>query len=78
VQSILRLNPRAVPESYAIFFMQGGGTTQFSAVPMNLFSSPTNGLSAPIPDNEETAYYIQTGSWSSKAVVEAKKIGVLL
>ena len=42
--------------------MQGGGTGQFSAVPLNLVSDFT------------TADYLQTGAWSSKAVREVLDI----
>jgi len=42
-------------------FMQGGGTTQFAAVPMNLLG------------NKKNADYLVTGSWSKKAFDEAKK-----
>lgn len=41
---------------------------QFSTVPLNLFAGDSQ---------DEVAYYIQSGSWSSKAVLEAKKVGVL-
>lgn len=56
----------SIPENYSIFFMQGGGTMQFSTVPLNLFAGDSQ---------DEVAYYIQSGSWSSKAVLEAKKVG---
>ena len=52
-----------VPSNYRILFLQGGASTQFSMVPMNLL---TDG---------KTADYIVTGSWSQKAVKEAKKVG---
>lgn len=42
--------------------MQGGGTGQFSAVPLNLCSSPN-----------DVVDYIVTGAWSSKAAKEAEK-----
>ena len=42
--------------------MQGGGTGQFSAVPMNLLRG-----------ENPTADYIITGSWSTKAHKEAQK-----
>jgi phosphoserine aminotransferase len=50
----------AIPGDYKVLFMQGGATGQFSAVPMNL---------AP-PD--ACADYINTGSWSKKALGEAR------
>eukprot|EP00118_Oscarella_pearsei_P028663 m.2662 g.2662 ORF g.2662 m.2662 type:complete len:377 (+) comp8825_c0_seq1:498-1628(+) len=53
-----------VPENYKVLFMSGGGTGQFSAVPLNLMNT----------DNP-TADYIVTGNWSAKAVKEAEKYG---
>ena len=52
-----------VPSNYKIVFMQGGGTGQFAAVPLNLL--PEGG----------TADYIVSGTWSDKAAKEAKKYG---
>jgi phosphoserine aminotransferase len=52
-----------IPDGYHVLFLQGGASTQFSMVPMNLL--PAGG----------TADYIVTGSWSQKAVKEAKKVG---
>ena len=43
-------------------FLQGGGTGQFSAVPLNLLRGEK-----PVAD------YIITGNWSNKAATEAKK-----
>lgn len=51
-----------VPENYKILFLQGGATTQFSMVPLNL-------MKAGIAD------YIITGQWSKKAYEEAQKYG---
>lgn len=51
-----------IPDNYKVLFIQGGGTLQFSMVPMNLMK---NGV----------ADYIVTGSWSKKAYTEAKKFG---
>lgn len=51
-----------IPDSYAVLFLQGGATLQFSMVPMNLTQPNT------------TADYIVTGVWSEKAVDEAKKV----
>jgi phosphoserine aminotransferase len=50
-----------IPEDYAVLFLQGGATTQFSAIPLNLC----------IPD--DTVDYIVTGSWGNKAYQEAEK-----
>ena len=50
-------------DDYRVLFLQGGASTQFSMVPMNF-----------LPEGR-TADYIVTGSWSQKALKEAKKIG---
>ena len=52
-----------VPSNYRILFLQGGASTQFSMVPMNLLTEGS------------TADYLVTGSWSQKAVKEARKVG---
>ncbi|MCB1762736.1 MAG: 3-phosphoserine/phosphohydroxythreonine transaminase [Gammaproteobacteria bacterium] len=49
-----------VPENYKVLFLQGGASSQFAMVPMNLLRGKT------------TADYLNTGSWSKKAVAEAK------
>ena len=51
-----------IPENYTILYIQGGGTVQFSMIPMNLMK-------------KGSAVYIDTGSWSNKALKEAKKFG---
>ncbi len=51
-----------IPDNYKVLFIQGGGTVQFAMVPMNLMK---NGA----------ACYVETGSWSKKAISEAKKFG---
>ena len=53
-----------IPDNYRILFLQGGSRLQFSMVPINLL----RGASQP-------ADYIVTGSWGSKAVLEAKHEG---
>lgn len=58
---------RAVPDNYKVIFVQGGGSGQFSAVPLNLI-----GLKA-----GRCADYVVTGSWSAKAAEEAKKLGTV-
>tara|TARA_B100000029_G_C17503539_1_gene933579 strand:+ start:169 stop:1248 length:1080 start_codon:yes stop_codon:yes gene_type:complete len=52
-----------VPENYHVLWLQGGASTQFSMIPLNLL--PKDG----------TADYIETGSWSTKAIAECNKIG---
>jgi len=51
----------AIPENYKVLFMQGGASSQFSMVPMNLLRG------------KNTADYINTGQWSKKAIAEAKR-----
>ncbi len=51
-----------IPENFEILLLQGGATLQFAMIPMNLGSEG------------KTAEYVQTGSWSKKAITEAKKI----
>ena len=50
-----------ISDDYAVLFLQGGATQQFSAIPMNLL----NGA--------KTANYLNTGQWSKKAIKEAGK-----
>ena len=50
-----------VPDNYKILFLQGGGSTQFAMIPLNL------GL------KHKKAAYIRTGVWAKKAAAEAKK-----
>lgn len=52
-----------IPDNYKVLFMQGGASTQFAMVPMNLMQ---NGV----------ADYIITGVWAKKAFQEAQKYGV--
>jgi len=52
-----------IPDNYAVLFLQGGASTQFAAVPLNLL--PVGG----------TADYIVSGQFSGKAYTEAQKYG---
>jgi len=52
-----------VPSNYKLLMLQGGASLQFSMVPMNLLTPGA------------TADYIDTGSWSDKAIKEAKRVG---
>jgi phosphoserine aminotransferase len=54
-----------IPANYKVLFLQGGASTQFSMVPMNLLTPGT------------TADYIDGGSWADKAIKEAKKVGTV-
>ena len=49
-----------IPDDYAVLFMQGGATTQFSMVPMNLARQG------------DTFCYMQTGQFATKAKAEEK------
>ncbi|SEO69861.1 3-phosphoserine/phosphohydroxythreonine transaminase [Aquisalimonas asiatica] len=51
----------SIPDNYKVLFLQGGATGQFAAIPMNLLRGG------------DRADYINTGSWSEKAIKEAKK-----
>jgi len=51
----------SIPDNYEVLFLQGGASSQFAMVPMNLLGKCN------------TADYINTGSWSKKAVAEAKR-----
>jgi len=53
----------SIPKDHHVLFLQGGASLQFSMVPMNLL--PAGG----------SADYVVTGSWSEKAVKEAKRVG---
>ena len=50
-------------DDFEILFLQGGASTQFLMAPMNLLFSG------------QTADYINTGAWSTKAIKEAKAFG---
>ncbi|MDY2959938.1 MAG: 3-phosphoserine/phosphohydroxythreonine transaminase [Hornefia sp.] len=52
-----------IPENYRVLFLQGGGTLQFSMIPLNLLR------------NSKKADYIVTGQWAKKAYKEAVKFG---
>jgi phosphoserine aminotransferase len=52
-----------ISDDYEVIFMQGGASLQFAAVPLNL--APAGGK----------VLYADTGSWSTKAMQEASKLG---
>ena len=60
-----RLIFRTIPDSYAVLFLQGGATAQFSAIPLNFLNLQSS----------QTADYLVTGYWSEKAAKEAEKFG---
>ena len=49
-------------DDHHVLFLSGGASSQFFMVPMNLL-------------NGRKAYYLDTGSWASKAIKEAKLFG---
>lgn len=51
----------SIPDNYRVLFLQGGASTQFASIPLNLSAEG------------DTVDYIVTGSWSKKAMSEAKK-----
>ena len=55
-----------IPQNYKVLFLQGGATTQLSAVPLNLLS------------DHKCADYIISGQFSHKAYLEAKRYGDIL
>jgi len=52
-----------IPENYKVLFLQGGASTQFAMVPLNLMTK------------NKKADYVITGQWSKKAFSEAKLYG---
>ncbi len=52
-----------IPSDYEILFLGGGASTQFFHVPMNFLGEG------------KVASYLNTGTWSKKAIKEAKKFG---
>ena len=52
-----------ISDDYAVLFLQGGASTQFSAVPLNLLG------------DKRGADYVNTGQWSKKAIEEAQRYG---
>ena len=51
-----------IPDNYKVLFLQGGASTQFAMIPMNLMKN-------------RVADYIITGQWAKKAYQEAKLFG---
>ena len=52
-----------IPDNYKILFLQGGGSTQFAMIPLNLMNK------------NNKADYVVTGQWAKKATEEAKRYG---
>ena len=63
----------SVPETHSIVFTQGGGTTQFSAVVLNLLARHRL-LFPDLPDEDRIMDYVVTGNWSKKAAEEARRL----
>lgn len=52
-----------IPDDYAVLFMQGGASSQFATIPLNLLGQSGK------------ADYVDTGIWSGKAIDEASRFG---
>lgn len=52
-----------IPSSHGVMLLQGGASQQFATIPMNFLPAG------------KTADYVVTGTWSQKAVQEAKGLG---
>src|SRR3569833_3343074 len=50
-----------IPSNYKVLFLQGGASSQFAMVPLNLLRG------------KKSADYVNTGMWSKKAIDEAKR-----
>lgn len=51
----------SIPEGYSVLFLGGGASLQFAMIPYNFMKSKS--------------FYVNTGTWSSKAIKEAKMWG---
>lgn len=51
----------AIPDNYKLLFLQGGASSQFAMVPLNLLAG------------KNSADYFHTGLWSGKAIDEAER-----
>ena len=52
-----------IPDNYKVLFLQGGASSQFAMIPMNLYSE------------KRKADYVITGQWAKKAQKEAARYG---
>ncbi|MEM8594124.1 MAG: 3-phosphoserine/phosphohydroxythreonine transaminase [Pseudomonadota bacterium] len=50
-----------VPDNYSVLFVQGGASTQFASIPLNLAAA------------DQAVDYVNTGQWSKKAIKEAQR-----
>ena len=55
----------AIPANYKVLFLQGGASSQFAMIPLNLLGAG------------QVADYIDTGIWSKKAIEEGQRYGQL-
>jgi phosphoserine aminotransferase len=53
----------AIPDDYALLYVQGGASSQFFMLPANYLADGA------------TADYLETGAWSEKAIEEARRYG---
>ncbi|HRW62008.1 MAG TPA: 3-phosphoserine/phosphohydroxythreonine transaminase [Bacteroidales bacterium] len=53
-----------IPEGYSVLFLGGGASLQFAMIPYNFLKTK--------------AFYVNTGTWSSKAIKEAKMWGEVI
>jgi len=51
----------SIPEGYSVLFLGGGASLQFAMIPFNFMKSKS--------------FYVNTGTWSTKAIKEAKLFG---
>ncbi|PKI83676.1 phosphoserine transaminase [Malassezia vespertilionis] len=61
-----------VPDEYAVLFMQGGGTEQFSATLLNMLA--VHAARNPGAREAPPVDYVVSGAWSAKALKEAKRL----
>lgn len=54
----------AIPDDYAVLFMQGGGTGQFAAAPLNLAT------------HHQRIAVLDSGQWATRAAAEAQRLGI--
>ncbi len=54
-----------IPSTYSVLFLQGGASTQFAMIPLNLFRK------------SKKADYVNTGNWSNRAIAEASRYGTV-
>ena len=58
-----------IPDNFKVMFLQGGATTQFASVALNLLGLAEKGAKPTVGD------CIVTRTWGEKAAVECKKYG---